>query len=195
MLSPSRTLTQHSQAQQHSRLHQAPRAASRRSASALAINSDLLQTKLRKLLNTSESKEMLNPTLDPQFTGQHYGYPPKDSSVFFSSAFLSPQSLPPQPVSDEDDIYRFDDTLILTDDYRAISPPAEYAEDHIEERSATPRYYQRSFSHSQAVSSGDTEYSPSYNINSHKSLPDLNLQVSTSPQHLCFPTFFFAPEQ
>ncbi|XP_055701220.1 uncharacterized protein LOC129800672 isoform X2 [Phlebotomus papatasi] len=183
MLSPSRTLTQHSQAQQHSRLHQAPRAANRRSASALAINSDLLQTKLRKLLNTSESKEMLNPTLDPQFSSQHYGYPPKESSVFFSSAFLSPQSLPPQPVSDEDDIYRFDDTLILTDDYRAISPPAEYAEDHIEERSATPRYYQRSFSHSQAVSSGDTEYSPSYNINSHKSLPDLNLQVSRHSPH------------
>uniref|UniRef100_A0A1B0CQK7 Centrosome-associated FAM110 C-terminal domain-containing protein n=1 Tax=Lutzomyia longipalpis TaxID=7200 RepID=A0A1B0CQK7_LUTLO len=210
MLSPSRTLTQQTQVQQSRHgVHQPPRA-SRRSASAMAINSDLLQTKLRKLLNTSESKEMLSDAamLNPNLDGKYnpvYGYPlsskitqegepevvpahaaqslslnihamPKESSVFFSSAFLSPQSLPPQPVSDDDDIYRFDDTLILTDDYRAISPPAEYAEEHAMERNApTPRYYQRSFSHSQAVSSGN--YSPSFNINSHKSLPDLNLQI------------------
>ncbi len=52
-----------------------------------------------------------------------------DVSVFFPSAFLSPQSLPPHPVSD-DDIYSYgiDDSLILTDDYQTISPPAEYAE-------------------------------------------------------------------
>lgn len=51
-----------------------------------------------------------------------------DVSAFFPSAFLSPQSLPPHPVTDED-IYTYgvDDHLILTDDYRAISPPSEYA--------------------------------------------------------------------
>ncbi|GAB0096934.1 uncharacterized protein DMENIID0001_125160 [Sergentomyia squamirostris] len=207
MLSPTRTLTQQSPVQQSSRHssnhHQQPRVANRRSASALTINSDLLQTKLRKLLNTSESKDLIsdvlrNPSLDPKYASP-YGYTmpsqltqelnihpnqPKDSSIFFSSAFLSPQSLPPQPMSDDDDVYRFEDTLILTDDYRAISPPAEYAEDHSEERvSAIPRYYQRSFSHSQAVSSGQGDYSPSYNINSHKSLPDLNLQVSRHSPH------------
>lgn len=51
-----------------------------------------------------------------------------DVSVFFPSAFLSPQSLPPHPASD-DDIYTYgvDENLILTEDYRAISPPSEYA--------------------------------------------------------------------
>ncbi|XP_059613205.1 uncharacterized protein LOC132259549 [Phlebotomus argentipes] len=172
MLSPSRTLSQ-----QASRHAVQPTRASRRSASALAINSDLLQTKLRKLLN-SESKEMLDfgYPLSSSIAQELNVHQPKDSSVFFSSAFLSPQSLPPQPVSDDDDVYRFDETLILTDDYHAISPPAEYAE----RAGATPRYYQRSFSHSQAAS-GD--YSPSFNINSHKSLPDLNLQVSRHSPH------------
>lgn len=53
-----------------------------------------------------------------------------DVSVFFPSAFLSPQSLPPHPIAG-DDLYSFgidDDRLVLTDDYRTISPPAEYAE-------------------------------------------------------------------
>jgi hypothetical protein len=51
-----------------------------------------------------------------------------DVSVFFPSAFLSPQSLPPHPVGDDDDIYSYNmnDELVLTDDY-TISPPAEYA--------------------------------------------------------------------
>lgn len=55
--------------------------------------------------------------------------PHNDVSVFFPSAFLSPQSLPPHPASD-DDIYTYgidDNNLVLTDDYRAISPPSEYA--------------------------------------------------------------------
>lgn len=55
---------------------------------------------------------------------------PSDVSVFFPSAFLSPQSLPPHPVGD-DELYLYGglhDSLVLTDDYRAISPPAEYAE-------------------------------------------------------------------
>jgi hypothetical protein len=50
--------------------------------------------------------------------------PQSDVSVFFPSAFLSPQSLPPHLVGDDDDIYSFNDEL--TDDY-TISPPAEYA--------------------------------------------------------------------
>lgn len=55
-----------------------------------------------------------------------------DLSVFFPSAFLSPQSLPPHPTVNDDDIFSYgiDDSLLLTeDDYQTISPPAEYAED------------------------------------------------------------------
>lgn len=55
--------------------------------------------------------------------------PNNDVSVFFPSAFLSPQSLPPNPASD-DDLYIYehiDNALVLTDDYQTISPPAEYA--------------------------------------------------------------------
>lgn len=52
-----------------------------------------------------------------------------ETSFFFPTAFLSPQSLPPHPVSD-DDIYSYseDNSLTLTDNYDTISPPAEYAE-------------------------------------------------------------------
>ena len=58
-----------------------------------------------------------------------------DVSVFFPSAFLSPQSLPPNPASD-DDIYSYaiDESLMLTDDYQTISPPAEYAENNSSRR-------------------------------------------------------------
>lgn len=59
----------------------------------------------------------------------------------FSFAFLSPQSLPPHPVSD-DDLYSYgiDDGLLLTDDYCTISPPAEYAEDNLSERNGANKY-------------------------------------------------------
>lgn len=136
IVSPSRTLPAHH------------KSGNRRSASS---SSDLLQTKLRKLLNTSsDSKETIIPesikyqTESPPLKYDHqfpYSSSPKrlnqeltvhpdpqsDISVFFPSAFLSPQSLPPHPVSD-DDLYSYgiDDTL--TDDYGTISPPAEYAE-------------------------------------------------------------------
>lgn len=173
MLSPSRTLPP-----QH-------RPTSRRSASS---GSDLLQTKLRKLLNpdgtpiiipgSTSTKDVLispgkyhstsssNADRAPHIPGKYDTYHGKmpmltaasaymsmsspknyqqqltvhpeaqsDVSVFFPSAFLSPQSLPPHPTAD-DDLYSFgiddddddDDQLVLTDDYRAISPPAEYAE-------------------------------------------------------------------
>ena len=60
-----------------------------------------------------------------------------DVSVFFPSAFLSPQSLPPHPGGDEDlYLYGIHDSLVLTDDYRTISPPAEYAENSSPEKNA-----------------------------------------------------------
>lgn len=113
-----------------------------------------------------------------------------DVAVFFPSAFLSPQSVPPHPV--DDDLYSFeiDDGLVLTDDYRAISPPAEYAG----ENSASPKHdgrynYHRSYSqNADAVDVGDEEEnegytSSNYNINSHKSLPDLHAQISRHSPH------------
>lgn len=53
--------------------------------------------------------------------------------MIYPSAFLSPQSLPPQHFLSDDDLPSYDycdndDSLILTNDYQTISPPAEYAE-------------------------------------------------------------------
>ncbi|XP_021696820.1 probable serine/threonine-protein kinase yakA isoform X1 [Aedes aegypti] len=232
MLSPSRTLPQSSSQMQvsshHPQSQQQQRPASRRSASS---GSDLLQTKLRKLLNTADSKETIipsdmalnskygPPTLETTYISgagmpgnDCIGYiqPPKnyqqqltvhpeqpsDVSVFFPSAFLSPQSLPPHAVGDDDlYLYSVHDSLVLTDDYRAISPPAEYAENNASPEKhnsshrpyRSSRYnYQRSYSHSQAVAHQDeSDYSPtqSYNINSHKSLPDLHSQISRHSPH------------
>uniref|UniRef100_A0A182NMB3 FAM110_C domain-containing protein n=1 Tax=Anopheles dirus TaxID=7168 RepID=A0A182NMB3_9DIPT len=242
---------QQQQQQQHQQQQQQQRPTNRRSASS---GSDLLQTKLRKLLNAADSKETIMPgpgdvgglinskygqPLETSYIGTGMGMgggggiagslddigyiqPPKnyqqqltvhpeqpsDVSVFFPSAFLSPQSLPPHPGGD-DDLYLYGglhDSLVLTDDYRAISPPAEYAEQQQQQQhggspeSKHPmggghsRYnYQRSYSHSQAVvTSGsghhptdESDYSPtqSYNINSHKSLPDLHSQSSRHSPH------------
>ncbi|XP_065082170.1 uncharacterized protein LOC135704625 isoform X2 [Ochlerotatus camptorhynchus] len=228
MLSPSRTLPQSSSqmqqsTQHHSQSQQQQRPASRRSASS---GSDLLQTKLRKLLNTADSKETIIPSdmiLNSKYSQQTlettyisgagisssdcigYIQPPKnyqqqltvhpeqpsDVSVFFPSAFLSPQSLPPHPGGDDDlYLYSVHDSLVLTDDYSTISPPAEYAENSAspeKHNNSHSRYnYQRSYSHSQAVAHQDeSDYSPtqSYNINSHKSLPDLHSQISRHSPH------------
>lgn len=81
-----------------------------------SLNCDTLQFPLTKLLN----QEL---TVHPESS--------TDTATFFPSAFLSPQSLPPHPSSD-DNLYAYgihdDDDLKLTDDYGTISPPAEYAE-------------------------------------------------------------------
>lgn len=53
--------------------------------------------------------------------------------MMYPSAFLSPQSLPPQHFLSDDDLPSYDycdndDSLILTTELQPISPPAEYAE-------------------------------------------------------------------
>lgn len=53
--------------------------------------------------------------------------------MMYPSAFLSPQSLPPQHFLSDDDMPSYDycghdDSLILTTELQPISPPAEYAE-------------------------------------------------------------------
>lgn len=53
-----------------------------------------------------------------------------DVSVFFPSAFLSPQSLPPHNLlSDASCCAEFEDDALFLTDYQTISPPAEYAEE------------------------------------------------------------------
>ncbi|KAM7357672.1 uncharacterized protein ACRADG_002940 isoform 1-T2 [Cochliomyia hominivorax] len=78
-----------------------------------------------------------------------------------------------------------DEPLVLTENYRPISPPAEYAEDSTEAHNDTrPRYnYQRSYSHSHEANDKSKYTAASYNINSHKSLPDLHTQINRHSPH------------
>lgn len=187
--------------------------ANRRSSSS---SSDLLQNKLRTLLNAAgDSKESLSTLTPPEISPKYDRFmSPKSSlnqqlmvnadpdanagdvSVFFPTAFVSPQSLPLPHPSVDDDLYSsynvVEQALTLTDEYQTISPPAEYAESSKlhgasirgHSASTTAVTYQRSYSHSQAVASDEADYSPSsYNINSHKSMPDLHSQTCRHSPH------------
>uniref|UniRef100_A0A1B0FBZ5 Centrosome-associated FAM110 C-terminal domain-containing protein n=1 Tax=Glossina morsitans morsitans TaxID=37546 RepID=A0A1B0FBZ5_GLOMM len=79
-----------------------------------------------------------------------------------------------------------DEPLVLTENYRPISPPAEYAEEPATNpNTMRVRYnYQRSYSHSHEMANGKTKHTAtSYNINSHKSLPDLHTQINRHSPH------------
>lgn len=216
-MSPSRAPSSphHSYYHQTSTMERRPRssAANRRSASS---GSDLLQTKLRRLLNTEKevmasSDDILIPPPPKNYNDYYHRrsaksyqqqltvHPePNDVNVFFPSAFLSPQSLPPHPSDDLDVLYSYsidDDDEFLE---RPITPPEQYAtntpkNEKIKKEKA--RYdYQRSHSQTMAAedyrlkpsgrSNKDTySHSPSNNINSHKSLPDLHTQISRHSPH------------
>ena len=109
------------------------RSSNRRSASS---SSDLLQTKLRRLIQNTENsfissssddlllpkqskyKDYYHPKNFQQQLTVHNTEQQSDLNVFFPSSFLSPQSLPPQA---NDDLYSYsidDENLILTDNYR-----------------------------------------------------------------------------
>lgn len=190
-------------------------AANRRSASS---GSDLLQTKLRRLLNTekdvmSSSDDILNLPPPKNYNDYYHHRSPKnyqqqltvhpepqnDVNVFFPSAFLSPQSLPPHPSDDLDVLYSYsidDDDEFLE---RPISPPEQYATNTPPKKEKIKKEKQRydyQRSHSQTMAAD--EYRPktsgrsnkdSYshnttnNINSHKSLPDLHTQISRHSPH------------
>lgn len=198
-----------------------PRSTSnRRSASS---GSDLLQTKLRRLLNTEKdlmasSDDILIPPPPPKNYNDLYQqhrspknyqkqltvHPTPDSqndvSVFFPSAFLSPQSLPPHPSEDLDVIYSY--TINDHDEFleRPISPPEQYQTNTAPKKGKIKKEKQRydyQRSHSQTMALAD-EYehgkvtsrrtakdarSASNNINSHKSLPDLHTQISRHSPH------------
>ncbi|XP_067647669.1 uncharacterized protein [Eurosta solidaginis] len=94
-------------------------------------------------------------------------------------AFLSPQLF--------DNTYNYgaensngDEPLVLTENYRPISPPAEYAAETIKNESRSRYNYQRSHSHSHEMAADPNSQ---YNINSHKSLPDLHSQISRHSPH------------
>lgn len=223
-MSPSRAppSPHHSYYHQTSTMERHPRSsASRRSASS---GSDLLQTKLRRLLNTEKdmmasSDDILLPP-PPKNYNDYYQHhrapknyqqltvhpePQSDVNVFFPSAFLSPQSLPPHPSDDLDVLYSYsvdDDNEFLA---RPITPPEQYATNAPPKKEKIKkekqRYdYQRSYSHSQTMAADEYEpkrsirspkenysHAASNNINSHKSLPDLHTQISSrhSPLSSC----------
>lgn len=190
--------------------------ANRRSASS---GSDLLQTKLRRLLNTEKdvmasSDDILIPP-PPKNYNDYYQHhrspknyqqqltvhpePQNDVNVFFPSAFLSPQSLPPHPSDDLDVLYSYsidDDDEFLE---RPISPPEQYATNTPPKKEKIKKEKQRydyQRSHSQTMTADDYRqkppgrnnkdpysHAPSNNINSHKSLPDLHTQISRHSPH------------
>lgn len=220
-LSPSRVPSSphHSYYHQTSTMERHPRSSNRRSASS---GSDLLQTKLRRLLNTEKdmvasSDDILIPPPPKNYNDYYQQHrSPKnyqqqltvhpesqnDVNVFFPSAFLSPQSLPPHPTDDLDVLYSSysidDDDEFLE---RPISPPEQYATNTPPKKEKIKkekqRYdYQRSHSHSQTMTADDYRQRPSgrsnkdpygtataNNINSHKSLPDLHTQISRHSPH------------
>lgn len=186
--------------------------ANRRSVSS---GSDLLQTKLRRLLNTEKealvsSDDMLVPP-PPKNYQQHrspknyqqqlsvHPEPQSDVNVFFPSAFLSPQSLPPHPSDDLDVLYSYsidDDDEFLE---RPITPPEQYATNappRKEKIKKDKQRYDYQRSHSQTMAADEYRPKPSgrnrkdpylndasNNINSHKSLPDLHTQISRHSPH------------
>lgn len=200
-----------------------PRSSStnRRSASS---GSDLLQTKLRRLLNTEKdimasSDDILTPppprnyndfynsNLQPshrspknyqkQLTVHAGAESQNDVNVFFPTAFLSPQSLPPHPSEDLDVLYSYsvnDDEFLE----RTISPPMEYQTNTAPKGSKVKKEKQHRYerSHSQTMAADEYDHQPakrsnknsyshsaSNNINSHKSLPDLHTQISRHSPH------------
>jgi hypothetical protein len=203
--------------------HPRSSAANRRSASS---GSDLLQTKLRRLLNTEKdlmaSDDILIPPPPKNYNDfyssnqQSSHRSPKnyqkqltvhagvdsqnDVNVFFPSAFLSPQSLPPHPSEDLDVLYSYsinDDDEFLE---RPISPPMEYQTNTAPKKGKIKKEKQQRYerSHSQTMAAAADEYdhkpmrrskqdayshAASNNINSHKSLPDLHTQISRHSPH------------
>ncbi|CRL00080.1 CLUMA_CG013362, isoform A [Clunio marinus] len=220
-LSPSRVPSSphHSYYHQTSTMERYPRSsASRRTASS---GSDMLQTKLRRLLNTEKeslmsSDDMLIPppprnyhdSYQTQHRSRNYQQQlsvhseiqnQNDLSVFFPSAFLSPQSLPPKTSDDLDVLYSYsiDDSDGFLE--RPISPPEQYATNTAPKNEKIKKEkqrcdYLRSHSQSMAVdefrpkTNGRIKKNPysqntTNSINSHKSLPDLHTQISRHSPH------------
>uniref|UniRef100_A0A1I8P8P4 Centrosome-associated FAM110 C-terminal domain-containing protein n=2 Tax=Stomoxys calcitrans TaxID=35570 RepID=A0A1I8P8P4_STOCA len=153
-----------------------------------AGNSGLYQGKFRMSMSTDTGHERDKLS---RYRKEQFGEPivlNETKSVSFEEdvAFRIP---PPVYFSQQSYGSMYDsgeEPLVLTENYRPISPPAEYAEDSAETHNESrPRYnYQRSYSHSHEMANDKSKYTAaSYNINSHKSLPDLHTQINRHSPH------------
>ncbi|XP_073839313.1 uncharacterized protein [Musca autumnalis] len=151
-------------------------------------NSGLYQGKFRLSMSTDSGHERDKLS---RYRKEQFGEPivlNETKSVSFEEdvAFRIP---PPVYFSQQSYGNMYDsgeEPLVLTENYRPISPPAEYAEDSSETHNESrPRYnYQRSYSHSHEMANDKSKYTAaSYNINSHKSLPDLHTQINRHSPH------------
>ncbi|XP_017840684.2 uncharacterized protein LOC108598517 [Drosophila busckii] len=184
------------QQQQHAQHHHGHRHSQGQQSLARSggsVNNNLLQHKLRMLLGAEASKErgssatlrrhednseLLNTEFDEQESSGIRLPPPLYRASYRDSSY---GGYPSEPNSGGEE------PLVLTENYRPISPPAEYAAKSSQTHNERYRYnYQRSYSHSHEVAHGDerTPYTGGeYNINSHKSLPDLHTQISRHSPH------------
>ncbi|XP_037806516.1 uncharacterized protein LOC119600398 [Lucilia sericata] len=152
-----------------------------------SANNTMYHGKFRMSLSSDGSQERDKLA---RYRKEHYGEPlvlNETKSVSFEEdvAFRIP---PPLYFSQQNYNSMYDsgdEPLVLTENYRPISPPAEYAEDSTEVHNDTrPRYnYQRSYSHSHEANDKSKYTAASYNINSHKSLPDLHTQINRHSPH------------
>ncbi|XP_060658110.1 filaggrin-2 [Drosophila nasuta] len=185
--------------QHHQHRHSAGQSQSHglgRERAGSAVNNNLLQHKLRMLLGSEASKERgrrheeasdLLPT--------EYG---EDESSALSRippplylpahAFGRDTAAYASYAGDASGVNVGEEPLVLTENYRPISPPAEYAANK-SSQAHNERYrynYQRSYSHSHEVANPEERAAYTggeYNINSHKSLPDLHTQISRHSPH------------
>ncbi|XP_030380262.1 uncharacterized protein LOC115628339 [Scaptodrosophila lebanonensis] len=175
---------------------------SNRHSATAAVNNNLLQHKLRMLLGSEANKErQCGANTAAPGAGRRHDL--NDANAELLPAEYdddgSPMRIPPplyMPThSFANNSYNYpsepnsggEEPLVLTENYRPISPPAEYAAKSGQPHNERYRYnYQRSYSHSHEVADTD-ERAPytggDYNINSHKSLPDLHTQISRHSPH------------
>ncbi|XP_017098540.2 uncharacterized protein [Drosophila bipectinata] len=158
--------------------------------SGAAVNNNLLQHKLRMLLGSEASKERNGGgTLrrhelsdgSAELLPTDYG---EDDAGQAGALRIPPPLYMPAHGFGRDG----EEPLVLTENYRPISPPAEYAAKSGQAHNDRYRYnYQRSYSHSHEVANAGEERAPypsgDFNINSHKSLPDLHTQISRHSPH------------
>ncbi|XP_034656725.1 filaggrin [Drosophila subobscura] len=163
-----------------------------------AVNNNLLQQKLRMLLGSEAVKERNGGTLrrhelndgSAELLPTDYGEDEGGAGPGGALRIPPPLYIPSHGYGRDSSAYNSggEEPLVLTENYRPISPPAEYAAKSGQAHNDRYRYnYQRSYSHSHEVPHAPEERTPyaggDFNINSHKSLPDLHTQISRHSPH------------
>ncbi|EDW62910.1 uncharacterized protein [Drosophila virilis] len=162
-----------------------------------AVNNNLLQHKLRMLLGSEAGKERAGTIRRHELGDANPELLLAGEEESTALRIPPPLYLPAHAFGSRDNTYGGgypsepnsvgEEPLVLTENYRPISPPAEYAAKSSQAHNERYRYnYQRSYSHSHEVAIPD-ERAPytagEFNINSHKSLPDLHTQISRHSPH------------